>query len=80
MIVKGYCEVPSNEVFAIYVLDKQNTMLIPCEGVMGIHEAVDVLGDAVSVLEKDGYHVVFDIRKDTNFDVTKFKPYVQRLV
>jgi hypothetical protein len=77
IVVKGYCETPQNQVFAIYDLHRDCTCMIPTNGIMDIHEACDVLGDAVSLLKENGYNVLWDIREQTEFDVTKMKPSVE---
>lgn len=78
VVVKGYYETNDNTVFGIYLLDKQNVMMIPCTNdFLSEEESFDCLGDTVLFLKKQGYSVHYDIRKETEFDVTKHYPKVQ---
>jgi hypothetical protein len=80
VVVKGYYEKKDNTVFGIYLLDKQNVMMIPCSNdFLTEEESFDCLGDTVIFLKKQGYQVHFDIRKETEFDVTKHYPSVKKV-
>ena len=80
VVVKGYYEKNDNTVFGIYLLDKKNVMMIPCSNdCFTEEESFDCLGDTVNFLKKQGYEIHYDIRKETEFDVTKNYPTVKKV-
>jgi len=75
VVIKGYYQQLENTVFAIYLLDSQKCLMIPCsENTLNETESFDCLGDTASILQKQGYKLHFDIRKETEFDVTTRYP------
>lgn len=75
VVVKGYYEKANNSVFGIYLLDKRNVLMIPCsKDFLSEEESFDCLGDTILYLEKLGYKVEYDIRKETEFDISQNYP------
>jgi hypothetical protein len=78
IVVTGYYKQKDNEVYAIYLLDDKQQMIIPRDEAFGSEmETCDCLCDIVNKLKGINYKVVYD-KKMKDFDVTKYFPQVRK--